>query len=45
MTTQRVSSRRIIVALVSTGVLGAAGFGALSLSHAQASGCCTGLAG
>lgn len=37
MTIQPLTSRRIIVALVSTGILGAAGFGALSLSHAQAS--------
>lgn len=37
MTTQPLSSRQIIVGLVSTGILGAAGFGALSLSHAQAS--------
>lgn len=36
MTTQALSSRHIIVALVSTSILGAAGFTALNLSHAQA---------
>lgn len=36
MTTQALTSRRIIVALVSTSILGAAGFAALNLSHAQA---------
>jgi len=36
MTTQLFTYRRLIVALVSAGIIGAAGFGALSLSHAQA---------
>lgn len=35
MSTQPLTPRQIIVALVSTGVMGAAGYGALSLSHAQ----------
>ena len=35
MNTQPLTSRQIIVALASTGIMGAAGFGALSLSHAQ----------
>ncbi len=37
MITQSLRYRKIIIALVSTGILGAAGFGALGLSHAQAS--------
>ena len=36
MTTQLYTPRRIIVALVAAGIIGASGFGALSLSHAQA---------
>lgn len=36
MTTQNFTSRKIILALVATGMMGAAGFGALSLTHAQA---------
>lgn len=36
MTTQLFTSRRIVLALVSAGIIGASGLGALSLSHAQA---------